>query len=126
LEHSKSPRRLRIPHETNPASRWAAIAVFAHERALRQTLRSQASAAGNGRRSMNTEIVDRLDVLFQREALEKEIGGVIEQAVHETATKTAKRLLQELRQSGLIPDQMARAQEATKHLAPPDKEEHSK
>jgi len=76
--------------------------------------------------SMNTEIVDRLDVSFQREALEKEIGGVIEQAVHEAATKTARRLIQELRQSGLIPDQMARPQEATKHPAPPDKEEHSK
>src|SRR5262249_744875 len=69
--------------------------------------------------SMNTEIVDRLDVSFQREALEKEIGGVIEQAVHEAATKTARRLVQELRQSGLIPDQMARPQEATKHPAPP-------
>jgi len=83
-------------------------------------------AAEHHKWSMNTEIVDRLDVSFQREALEKEIGGVIEQAVHEAATKTAKRLVQELRQSGLIPDQMARPQEAAKHPAPPDKEEHSK
>ena len=76
--------------------------------------------------SMNTEIFDRLDSSFQREELEKHIGDVIEQAAHSAATKTAKRLVQELRQSGLIPDQMARPQEATKHPAPPDKEEHSK
>jgi erythromycin esterase-like protein len=64
-------------------------------------------AAEHNGHSMNTEIVDRLDVSFQREALEKEIGGVIEQAVHEAATKaareTARMLVQELRQSGLIP-----------------------
>ena len=83
-------------------------------------------AATHNRWSMNTEIVNRLDVSFQREALEKEIGGVIEQAVHEAATKTARRLVQELRQSGLIPDQMARPLEGTKHPAPPDKEEHPK
>jgi uncharacterized protein YaaW (UPF0174 family) len=76
--------------------------------------------------SMNTEIVDRLDSSLQREELEKMVGGVIEQVVHEVATKTASRLVQELRQSGLIPDQIARPQEATKHPAPPDKEEHSK
>jgi hypothetical protein len=80
--------------------------------------------------SMNTEIVDRLDASLQREELEKHIGDVIELAVHDAAnkaaTETARRLVQELRQSGLIPDQMARPQEATEHLAPPDKEEHSK
>jgi hypothetical protein len=76
--------------------------------------------------SMNTEIVNRLDSSLQREEQEKIIGGVIEQAVHEAATKTARRLEQELRQRGLIPDQMARPQEATKHPAPPDKEEHAK
>jgi hypothetical protein len=80
--------------------------------------------------SMNTEIVDRLDASLQREELEKHIGGVIELAVHEAATKAAttatRTLVQELRQSGLIPDQMARPQEATEHLATPDKEGHSK
>jgi predicted HicB family RNase H-like nuclease len=76
--------------------------------------------------SMNTEIWNRLDVSLQRDELEKEIGGVIEQAIHNAATGTARRLVQELRQSGLIPDQMARPQEATKHPGPPDKEEHSK
>src|SRR5438094_6991077 len=45
--------------------------------------------------SMNTEIVDRLDVSFQREAQEKEMGGMIEQAVHNAATNTARRLVQE-------------------------------
>jgi hypothetical protein len=76
--------------------------------------------------SMNTEIVDRLDGSFQREALDKELGGVTEQAAYDAATKTATRLVQELRQIGLIPDQMARPLEAAKHPAPPDKEEHSK
>jgi Arc-like DNA binding domain len=76
--------------------------------------------------SMNTEIVDRLDASFQREELEKHLGGVTEQAVHSAATNTARRLVQELRQSGLIPDQNARPLEATKHPAPPDKEEHPK
>jgi hypothetical protein len=76
--------------------------------------------------SMNTEIVGRLDSSLQRDELEKHLGGVIEQAVHDAATQTARRLVQELRQSGLIPDQMARPLEATKHPAPPDKEEHSK
>ena len=76
--------------------------------------------------SMNTEIVGRLDSSLQRDELEKEIGGVIEQAVHDAATKTARRLVQELRQTGLIPDQMARPLEATKNPAPPNKEEHSK
>jgi Arc-like DNA binding domain len=80
--------------------------------------------------SMNTEIVNRLDSSLQREELEKHIGGVIEDAVHGAATKaateTARRLVQELTQGGLIPDQMARPQEATKHLAPPDNEGHSK
>jgi len=90
---------------------------------LRGLLEQAAERRGH---SMNTEIFDRLDVSFQREALEKEMGGVIELAVHDAATKTASRLVQELRQSGLIPDQMARPQEATKHPAPPDKEEHSK
>jgi predicted HicB family RNase H-like nuclease len=71
--------------------------------------------------SMNTEIVDRLDSSLQRDELEKEIGGVIEQAIHNAATNTARRLIQELRQSGLIPDQMARPQEATKYPGPPDK-----
>jgi uncharacterized protein (DUF1778 family) len=64
-------------------------------------------AAEHNRHSMNTEIVDRLDVSFQREALEKEIGGVIEQAVHQAATKaareTARMLVQRLSQSGPIP-----------------------
>src|SRR5262249_1437685 len=82
-------------------------------------------AAEHHRWSMNTEIVDRLDVSFQREALEKEIGGVIELAVHDAATKTARRLGQELRQSGLIPDQSARPLEATTP-APADKKEQSK
>jgi predicted HicB family RNase H-like nuclease len=76
--------------------------------------------------SMNTEIFDRLDSSFQREELEKHIGGVIEQAVHSAATNTARALVQELRQSGLIPDQNARPLEATQHPTPPDKEEHSK
>jgi len=83
-------------------------------------------AAKHHQWSMNTEIVDRLDSSLQREELEKEIGGVIEQAVYDAATRTARRLEQELRQSGLIPDQMARPQEATKHPAPSDKEEKSK
>jgi uncharacterized protein (DUF1778 family) len=64
-------------------------------------------AAEHNGHSMNTEIVDRLDVSFQREALEKEIGGVMEQAVHEAATKaareTARMLVQQLSQTGLIP-----------------------
>jgi Arc-like DNA binding domain len=76
--------------------------------------------------SMNTEIVNRLDSSLQGEELEQKIGGVIERAVQDTATKTARRLEQELRQRGLIPDQMARPQEATRHPAPPDKEEHAK
>jgi hypothetical protein len=53
--------------------------------------------------SISTEIVDRLDTLFQKEALEKEAGSAIEQAVHDAATKTATKLEQELRQRGLIP-----------------------
>ena len=76
--------------------------------------------------SMNTEIVDRLDSSLQREELQKQIGGMIELAVHEAASRTARRLVQELRESGLIPDQMARPLEASKHPAPPDKEEHPK
>ena len=76
--------------------------------------------------SMNTEIVDRLDSSLQREELQKQIGGMIELAVHEAASRTARRLVQELRESGLIPDQMARPLEATKHPAPPDREEHPK
>jgi hypothetical protein len=94
-------------------------------------------AAKHERWSMNTEIVGRLDASFSREELDKHmgsaieqtaqgiatrLGGVIEQAVHDTAT----RLVQELRQGGLIPDQMVRPLEATKHPAPPDKEEHPK
>jgi hypothetical protein len=75
---------------------------------------------------MNTEIVNRLDSSLQGEELEQKIGGVIEQAVQDTATKTARRLEQELRQRGLIPDQMARPEEATKHPAPPDKAERAK
>jgi hypothetical protein len=65
--------------------------------------RSLEQAAKHNDWSMNTEIFNRLDGSFQREALEKEIGGVIEQAVHEAATQTARSLVQELRQSGLIP-----------------------
>jgi hypothetical protein len=83
-------------------------------------------AAKHHQWSMNTEIVDRLDSSLQREELEKKIGGVLEQAVHDAVTRTATRLVQELRQSGLIPNQMARPQEATKHPAPSDKEEKSK
>jgi hypothetical protein len=98
-------------------------------------------AAKHNEWSMNTEIVDRLDVSFQREAQEKEMGGMIEQAVHEAASRTARRLeqvahsavtdaarmlVQELRQSGLIPDQNARPLEATQHPTPPDKEERPK
>jgi len=95
--------------------------------ALSERLRSDLEqAAKHHDWSMNTEIVDRLDSSLQREELEKKIGDVTEQAVHDAATKTARRLVQELRQSGLIPDQMAQPQEATKHPAPPDKEEHSK
>jgi predicted HicB family RNase H-like nuclease len=79
--------------------------------------------------SMNTEIFNRLDSSFQREELEKHIGGVIEQTAHSaattTASETARRLVQELRQSGLIPDPMDRPQEATKHPASSDKQEHS-
>jgi len=76
--------------------------------------------------SMNAEIVNRLDTSFQKEAEERVLGGTIEQAVNAAATGTARRLVQELRQSGLIPEQMARPQEATEHPAPPDKEEKSK
>jgi hypothetical protein len=76
--------------------------------------------------SMNTEIVNRLDSSLQREEQEQIIGGLIEQAVQDAATKTATRLEQELRQRGLIPDQMARPEEATKHPAPPDKAERAK
>jgi Arc-like DNA binding dprotein len=83
-------------------------------------------AAKHNEWSMNTEIVDRLDVSFQREIQEKEMGSVMEQTIHDAVTKTVGKLVQELRQSGLIPDQMARPQEATEHPAPPDKEEHSK
>jgi hypothetical protein len=72
--------------------------------------------------SMNTEIVSRLDASFSREELDKHMGSAIEQAAQGTAT----RLVQELRQSGLIADRMARPLEATKHPAPPDKEEHPK
>jgi Arc-like DNA binding domain len=94
-------------------------------------------AAKHERWSMNTEIVSRLDASFSREELDKHmgsaieqaalgtatrLGGVIEQAVHDTVT----RLVQELRQSGVIPEQNAQPLEATKHLARPDKEEHSK
>jgi hypothetical protein len=73
--------------------------------------------------SMNTEIVSRLDASFSRDELEKHMGSAIEQAAHGAAIKTATRLVQELRQRGLIPDQMARPMEATKHPAPSDKEE---
>jgi predicted HicB family RNase H-like nuclease len=83
-------------------------------------------AAKDNERSMNTEIFDRLDSSFQREELEKHIGGVIEQTAHSAAANATRRLVQELRQSGLIPDQNARPLEATQHPAPPDKEEHSK
>jgi Arc-like DNA binding domain len=80
--------------------------------------------------SMNTEIVDRLDASLQREELEKHIGDVIELAVHDAAnkaaTETARRLVQELRQSGLIPDQNPRPLDATKQPAPPNKKEDSK
>ena len=87
-------------------------------------------AAKHQKWSMNTEIVSRLDASLSRDELDKAMGGVIEQVAHDaatkTATKTARELVQELRQSGLIPDQMARPLEATKHPAPPDKEEHPK
>jgi Arc-like DNA binding domain len=76
--------------------------------------------------SMNTEIVDRLDASLQREELEKHIGGVMEQTIHDAVTKTVRKLEWELRQRGLIPDQMARPQEVTEHLAPPDKGGQSK
>ena len=94
---------------------------------LSERLRRRLEQAANHHQvSMNTEIVDRLDSSLQREELEKHIGDVMEQAIHDTARRTATRLVQELRQSGLIPDQMARPQEATKHPAPSDKEEKSK
>ena len=83
-------------------------------------------AAKHHRQSLNTEIVDRLYVSFEKEAQEKEMGGMVEQAIDSAATGAVKRLLRELRQGGLIPDQMPRPQEATEHLAPPDKEGHSK
>jgi hypothetical protein len=76
--------------------------------------------------SMNTEIVSRLDASFSREELDKHMGSAIEQAAQGAATETARRLVQELRQGGLVADRMARPLEATKHPAPPDKEEHPK
>jgi predicted HicB family RNase H-like nuclease len=87
--------------------------------------RLEQAAKDNGC-SLNTEIFDRLDSSFQRDELEKHLGDVVEQAAHSAATNTARRLLQELRQSGLIPDQNARPLEATKHPAPADKEERPK
>jgi predicted HicB family RNase H-like nuclease len=87
--------------------------------------RLEQAAKDNGC-SLNTEIFDRLDSSFQRDELEKHLGDAVEQAAHSAATNTARRLLQELRQSGLIPDQNARPLEPTKHPAPPDKEEHPK
>jgi Arc-like DNA binding domain len=83
-------------------------------------------AAKHHRQSMNTEIVDRLHASLSREELEKHIGGVMEQTIYDAVTTTVRRLERELRQSGLIPNQMARLQEATEHLAPADKEEPSK
>jgi hypothetical protein len=83
-------------------------------------------AAKHNKCSMNTEIVDRLDASFTKEELEKALGDTSEQAIHSAVTGTVRRLVQELRQSGLIPEQMARPQEATEHPAPPDKEGKSK
>jgi Arc-like DNA binding domain len=74
--------------------------------------------------SMNTEIVNRLEVSFQKEAQEKDMGDMVEQAIHAAAAGTARRLEQKF--GGLIPNQMARPQDATEHLALPDKEGHSK
>jgi hypothetical protein len=76
--------------------------------------------------SMNAEILDRLDSSLQREELEKHIGGVMDQTIYDAVTKTVRKMEWELRQRGLIPNQMARPQDATEHLAPPDKEGHSK
>ena len=76
--------------------------------------------------SMNTEIVNRLDTSFQKEEQEKMLAVAIEQAVTAAATATAGRLVQELRLSGLTPEQTARPHEGAEHPAPPDKEEKSK
>ena len=68
--------------------------------------------------SMNTEIVSRLDTSFQEKEQEKLIAVAIGQA----ATATAGRLRQEFQEFW----QWIRAQEATKHPAPPDKEESNR
>jgi hypothetical protein len=92
---------------------------------LSERLRRQLEqAAKHHRQSMNTEIVDRLYVSFEKEAQEKEMGSMVEQAIDSAATGAVKRLVRELRENRLIPDQMAQPQEATEHLAAPDKEEH--
>jgi Arc-like DNA binding domain len=81
-------------------------------------------AAKHNRQSLNSEIVDRLYVSFEKEAQEKAMGDMVQQAIDGAAFGTGRKLEEKF--GNLIVDQMARLQEAIEHLAPANKEEHSK
>ena len=81
------------------------------------------ATAGRLRQEFQALSVVRLDTSFlEKEFLEKEQEKLIAVAIGQAATATAGRLRQEFQEFW----QWIRAQEATKHPAPPDKEESNR